>query len=548
MFADAVNHHMQGNSAEAKRLYQRVLAVAPRHAGSLHQMGMIAYEAGQLDAAIGLIAQAVAERPDEAWFLSNLGVVLQKRGRLDEAAELHRRAIALQPDNAEAHNNLGAVLHQQGLFPDAYACYRRALEIAPDYVDALTNLGAALKAGKKYEDALACQRRAVELRPDYAEAHNNLGNALKELGRFEEAAASYERALALQPDSVITLTNQGIVLRELGRLDEEYACYAKAMTRAPDFPEAHWNHAFALMADGDFIRGWAEYEWRWRRTGARTPVEVWPHLALPFWAGDAGNGRTILLWSEQGLGDCIQFARYAPLVQELGWRVILEVPDSQKSLLDIFPGITVLGEGEDLPPVDMQCPLLSLPRLLGTTVETVPAAVPYLHPDPGLAAGWANRLAPYSGFRVGVVWRGNPLHHRDRQRSMAPRWFSSCLDLPGLDVISLQVGAQPDEIAALGDGGRLLDASPHLFSYAESAALIANLDLVVSVDTSVAHLAGALGKPVWALLDSNAEWRWMRHREDTPWYPTMRLFRQTTIGDWSAVMQSVRTELLKLIP
>ena len=547
-FAEAVGHHQAGRLAEAERRYRAVLAKSPRHAGSLHQLGMIAYQAGRKDIAIGLIAQAIAEQPDEAWFLSNLGVILQRQGRLDEAAELHRRAIALQPDNAEAHNNLGTVLHEQGLLLDAHDCYRRALELAPDYVDALTNLGAVLKAGKKYEDALTLQRRAVEIHPDYAEAHNNLGNALKELGRFEDAAASYERALELQPDSVITLTNRGIVLRELGRLDEEYACYAKAMALAPDYPEAHWNHAFALMADGDFVRGWAEYEWRWRRTGARSPEEVWPPLALPFWSGDTGEGRTILLWSEQGLGDCLQFVRYAPLVQALGWRVILHVPDSQKELLDAFPGITVLGESEAPPKVEVQCPLMSLPRLMGSTVGTVPAATPYLRPDPILAARWQDRLAEMKGRKLGVVWRGNPLHHRDRQRSMEPRWLAACLDLPGVAVISLQPGAHADELAALNCQGRLLDAGPDLTSFAETAALMARLDMVISVDSSAAHLAGALGLPVWTLLDSNAEWRWMRHRADSPWYPTMRLFRQTSPGDWETVMRNVRAELLNLIP
>ena len=527
-------------------MYRAVLAQSPRHAGSLHQLGMIAYEAGQLDIAIGLIAQAIALRPDEAWFLSNLGVILQKQGRLDEAANLHRRAIALQPDNAEAHNNLGTVLHEQGLFLDAHGCYRRALELAPDYVDALTNLGAVLKAGKKFDAALSLQKRAVELHPDYAEAHNNLGNALKELGRFEEAAAAYERALELQPDSVIALTNRGIVLRELGRLDEEYACYAKAVDLAPDYPEAHWNLAFALMADGDFAKGWAEYEWRWRRTGARSPEEVWPPLALPFWTGDKGQGRTILLWSEQGLGDCLQFVRYAPLVQDLGWRVILHVPDSQQELLDVFPGITVLSESEAPPRVDAQCPLMSLPRLLGTTLATVPAAIPYLRPNPVLAARWKERLAAISGLKLGLVWRGNPLHHRDRQRSMDPRWLSFGLDLPGVTAISLQPGAHANELAALNCGERLLDAGPDLTSYAETAALMAQLDLVISVDSSAAHLAGALGLPVWTLLDSNAEWRWMRHREDTPWYPSMRLFRQTAPGDWQAVMQRIRAELMRI--
>ncbi len=540
-FGEAIRHHRDGRPDEADRLYRQILARDPRHAESLHQRGMIALQAGRLDLAAERIAKAVALSPDDPWYLTNLGAVLHKLGRLDDAIACHCRAIELKPAYADAHNNLGAVLLHQWRFDEAQACFDRALEINPGYAEAHTNLGNALREKRRLDEAVACQRRAIELAPGYAEAHNSLGSALQDLGRLDEAVACYHRALALKPGCVEAHTNLGTAMNELGRLDEAFACYRRAIALGPDYPEVHWQYAYALLSDGQFRQGWEEYHWRWRRTTG--PQPVLPDYSQPMWAGEPADGRTMLLWSEQGFGDRLHFVRYVPDVVRLGWRVILVTSRPMKRLFAAIAGITLIEEGEAPPAFDVHCPLLSLPRAFGTTLDTIPAPIPYLHPAPELVARWRDRLSALPGLKVGVVWRGNPQHNRDRQRSMNSGLFARFLDLPGLAVVSLQLDGRAEELAALGGGEAVLNAGPELGDYADTAALVANLDLVIAVDTSVCHLAGALGIPTWTLVDFAAEWRWLRNRDDSPWYPTMRLFRQPTPGDWPAVVERVRAEL-----
>jgi len=544
LFAAGLLHHEAGRLDEAERLYRRILSQNPDHADSLHQLGIIATQSGRLDVAAALIAQAVALNPGEAWFLSNLGAILQRQKRLDEALDCHRRALALQPDYPAAHNNLGAVLLQQWRLEEAETCFRRAVALRPDYAEAHSNLGNTLREQRRTEEAIICQCRAVALSPDSAEAHNSLGAALQDLGRLDEALACYQRALSLKPDCVEGHTNLGTALKELGRLDEAYACYHRALSLDPHYPEVHWQYAYALLWDGRLRDGWEEYEWRWLRTVGQPKIH--PDYAQPLWSGEATTSGTILLWSEQGFGDAIQFVRYAPAVARLGWRVILQTSRPLHRLFESIPGLAVVPEGAILPPFDVHCPLLSLPRAFATTVETIPAPIPYLHPRPELVADWRERLAGCRGRKVGLVWRGNPQHNRDRHRSMDPRWFSHFLDLPGLDGISLQPDGRAEELAALGGAEGVLDAGPGLGDYADTAALVANLDLVISVDSSVCHLAGALGVPIWTLVDFASEWRWLRGRDDSPWYPTMRLFRQPRTGDWHSVVEAVKAALLGL--
>ncbi len=412
----------------------------------------------------------------------------------------------MQPAYPEAHFNLGNALAALGRRDEALAAYREAVRLRPDYAEALGNLGLALTEARRPGEAAVLLRQAARLRPGLAEAHNNLGLALTALGRFAEAEAAFEQALRLRP--------------------------GEAATR--------WNLSLALLQAGDYGRDWAEYEARWLRPGCGPRP-----FAAPPWDGAPLEGRTVLLWCEQGLGDAIQFVRYAPLVRNRGGRVALECPGPLAALLRGAAGVdAVVAEGGPRPPFDVQAPLLSLPRLLGTTLTTVPAAVPYLAPDAALVGEWRRRLEGLPGFRVGVCWQGNPYHPWDHHRSVPLGHFAPLAGVPGVRLVALQKEFGREQAATLGgrfavaDFGEELGRPPACFL--DTASLVACLDLVVTADTAVAHLAGALGRPVWVVLPASfVDWRWLRDRDDSPWYPTTRLFRQEKLGDWGPVFARV---------
>ncbi len=466
--------------------------------------------------------------------LIETGNRLFAQGRLDEAAAVYERVLRSHPDLGGAHSNLGNVRMMQGRLDEAIQCYRRAVALAPGFAGAHSNLGAALQRQGFLDEAAACHRRALALMPTHPQAHNNLGNVRHEQGRPDEAAAHYQDALALNPDFAEAHNNLGLARKEMGRLDEAVTCYRRALALRPDYAEAHYNLAAALLHAGAFEEGWREHEWRWR-TPQMVPAKRGFHQ--PQWRGEAGGGRTVLLHAEQGLGDTLQFCRYAPLAAARGWRVVMEV---QKPLVRLLGGLAgvdrVIARGEALPPFDVHCPMLSLPLAFGTTVTTIPADVPYLNvPNaPGGAEGMV---------RIGVVWAGNPrpllpmAAATDRRRSMPPEALAPLFDLPGVSFISLQKDHPTPAGFPLADG--LADA----IDFADTAAVIAGLDLVVSVDTAVAHLAGAMGKPVWLLDRFDPCWRWLRGRDDSPWYPTARIFRQARPGDWDGVILAVRAAL-----
>jgi Tfp pilus assembly protein PilF len=509
-FAIAIEHHQAGRLEEAEHLYRQILAIDPRHAGSLNMIGMINLHLGRHDLALDLISKAIAVNPTDAMYHNNRGIVLRRQGRLDEASACYRCALDLSPNYPEAHNNLGNTLMQQGRLNEAVARYRRALDLRPDYPEAHNNLGAALKQQARPDKAEEHLRRALDLRPDYPEAHNNLGAALRQQGRIQEAIICYRRAVHL----------------------------------APDYAEAHNNLAAALLAQGALTEGWKEYEWRWKTpsmiAGARDFVQ-------PQWHGEAAPGRTLLIHAEQGFGDTVQFCRYAPLAAQRALRVILEAPKPLVRLLRTSPEVEfVVPQGEQLPDFDLHCPMLSLPLALGTTLADIPGVTPYLHPDPSQVEAWRSRLAAMArpGQRIGLVWAGNPRLNlpahaaEDRRRSMAPDRLAPLFDLPGLEFFSLQKdGSPPPAHLPLHDFMQEMD------DFADTAALIAHLHLVISVDTAVAHLAAALGKPVWLLNRFDSDWRWMMGRRDSPWYPTMRLNRQPRPGDWEAVIAEVARDL-----
>ncbi len=501
--AEAVAAHRRGRLDVAEPIYRDILRQAPDHSDALHLLGLVAHQKGDQAEAIRLIGRALRLNPANAAYANSLGLALLAQGRADKAEEAFARALGLDPALAEAHNNLG---------------------------------NARMRSGNS-DGAIAAYQRAIAIRSDYAEAHANLAAALRKAGELAAARAAAERALAIRPDYVGALCTLGLIRHEQGEYEAALAVYDRAMALDPLHATARANRATLLLLLGRMEEGWREYEWRWRAQGFTTKAR---DFGRPGWDGSDLAGRTILIHAEQGLGSAIQFVRYVPLVAARGGRVILEC---QPPLARLFGSLVGRGaealvcKGEALPEFAVHAPLMSLPRLLGTTLATIPNHVPYLTVEEQMGTFWRERLAHLPEPRVGLVWAGNPNHANDRNRSLPARLLAPLLARPGLSFVDLQVGAAASERAQLPEGAL---ASPgELGDFADTAATVAALDLVISVDTAVAHLAGALAKPVWILLPFVGEWRWLEERPDTPWYPTMRLFRQQRPGDWEGVVDAV---------
>lgn len=454
------------------------------------------------------------------------------------------RALALNPADLAALNNLGNLLHARRRFPEAEATFRRALALEPRLAELHNNLGNVLQAVRNHGAAVAAYRQAIALRENFPEAHNNLGNVLKAQNQLAAAADSYRRALALNPRYAEAHTNLGNTLLALGRAPAALAAYRRSQQLQPAKGDAYFYESLALLLGGDLAVGFALYEQRWRSElkGARRS------FAQPLWLGRTPlAGQTLLLHAEQGLGDTLQFVRYAALAAAAGARVILEVQPPLKPLLAGSPGVSaVVAAGEPLPPFDLHCPLLSLPHAFATTLSTIPAPVPYLAAPAGQTAHWRERLGPPTGPRIGLVWSGNRQHLNDRNRSVPLAVFQAAIaSVPG-KFFSLQKEYRDADERAAATALGLVDLSAEITDLCDTAAIIGQLDLVISVDTAVAHLAGALGKPVWVLLPAAPDWRWLTGRTDSPWYPTLRLFRQEQPGDWSAPVQHVRAALAQM--
>jgi len=483
-------------------------------------------------------------RPDYADGLSNRGTVLYALKRFDEALASFDAALALRPDYAEALSNRGAILQELGRFDDALASYDRALALTPNYVEALSNRSNTLRALNRFEEALASCDRALALRPDYAEGLSNRGNALRGLNRFEEALASYDRALAVRPDYAEALSNRGTTLQDLRRFDAALMDFAAAVRLRPDYAGAHVNEALCRLLTGDFARGWDGYEWRWELDYTAADRR---NFTQPMWVGgDEIAGKTILLHAEQGLGDTIQFCRYVPMVAERAGRVILE---AQKQLCDLMgslpAAVQIMPRNDPLPRFDLHCPLLSLPRAFRTRLETIPAATPYLRASSQAVMAWKERLVSTRRPKIGLAWSGNPANKNDHNRSITLNSLLPMLDCDAT-FVSLQWAVRGADIDALKERTDLLHFGDELKDLSETAALISNLDLVISVDTVFAHLAGALAVPVWILLPYAPDWRWLVDRDDSPWYPTARLFRQDDTCTWGNVVKRIQAALRAL--
>ena len=473
------------------------------------------------------------------------GTALAQQGRLDEAARLFEQAIARQPGQAEAHYNLGIAHRRRGRMDDAVRCWRRAAELKPDFAPARVNLGGALLELNDPRGAEAEFRQVLKTEPDSVPALINLGNALRDQGRAEEAVDAYRRADALKPDVATTYNNLGLALRDLGRLDESEAAYRRALQLDPTYATARKDFGILLLLTGRFAEGWREYGWRWK-----TRWHPRRKLPCPAWRGEDIAGKTILLYSEQGLGDTIMFCRLAEAVTARGARVVLEAQPPLCRLLDGLEGAErVLPRAEPASPADVEAPLMDLPGILGLDATNIPARVPYLKPEPARAQRWKEWLAARPGFNIGIVWQGNSASNAELGRSPPLAAFRPLAEIPGVRLIALQKGAGTEQIAGLSGAMKIeippsdFDAEPDAFL--DSAALMQSLDLVVSADTAPAHLAGALGRKLWIALRKTPDWRWGLDRADTPWYPTARLFRQETMGDWDTVFRRMTETLAR---
>jgi tetratricopeptide (TPR) repeat protein len=524
---------------EALASCDRAVAARPDYAQARANRGDLLYGLARFEEALASYDRAVAIQPDLADAHANRANVLHALERYDEAMASHDRALALRPDLAEAHTNRGSTLHELKWFDEALASHDRALALRPDYVEAHYNRGNALHKLKRFGEALASYDRALALWPDYVEALANRGVALHGLKRFEDALASYGRAFAVRPDYAQAFVDQGDTLCELRRFDEALASYDRAIALRPDYVEAHCHEGMCRMLLGDFERGWQKLEWGWVAVRRRAATRNFPQPRLH--GSHELKGKTVLIHAEQGFGDVIQFCRYAPHIADRGARVIFEVYETLRELMDTLPGVTqIVTGGEPLPDFDMHCPLLSLPLALGAA--TMPSQTPYLRASPQAVMDWNARLGPRHRPRIGLAWSGRPLHDNDHNRSMKLGSFLPPLAGFNATYVSLLKDVRADDAPVL-QASDVLDFSKELKSYADTAALVANLDLVISVDTSVAHLAGALAKPVWILLPFMPDWRWQLDRDDSPWYPTARLFRQDETRRWDSVMARVQAAL-----
>lgn len=605
-FREASAMHEQGNLADAERAYGEVLRQQPNHIDAMLRLGVIAAQSGRAERAVEFFRKAIKLNPKIPAIHRNLGLALFELGRFKEALASFDRAIGLKPDYVECYNSRGLALQELKRPVDGLAAFDRAIALKPDFAEAYFNRGLALQGLQRPAEALAAYEKASELKPGFSEAyysrgrlledlgrpadalasydrvialnssfaevHTHRGNILQEMRQLREALASHDRAIALAPnlaeaynnrsialiylmrpaealascDKAISLkpsfpeayNNRGYILQDLQRFDEAMAAYDKAIALRPDYVEARNNRALLLLLMGRFAEGWCEHEWRKKRRDG--PVAT-NYYSRPLWLGDQNIERkSIFIWWEQGFGDTIQFCRYAKLLELRGAKVIMSVPQPLLTLLkSISPTIEVIDH--DATDFDFHCPLMSLPLAFGTSLDTIPSAPQYLTADEKLRAEWGARLPPKTRPKIGVVWSGS-MTHKLYNRPMPLESFLALIN-PDADWICLQKEISDEDVALLQQDGRVTLFGNDLRDFSDTAAIIDLLDLVITIDTSVAHLAGAMGKPVWVLLPYSGDWRWLLGRSDSPWYPSARLFRQHEIGNWGKVIEEVGSAL-----
>ena len=576
---------------ESLASFDCAIALQPNYADAYSNKGNTLIELGKFTEALDAFNKAISLRPDYADAYNNRGNALRELKKFDDAVDSFNKAISLRPDYADAYNNLSIIFHESKKFHQAIECANEAIKLNPAFADAYVCRGLAHHKLNQFDIALENFNLAIQLDPHNFSGHSNRGLALTKLNHFDEALASCNRAIELKPDYAEAYGNRGAVLCELHHFDEALASCNRAVELKPDFPEAYlckgyvlsisfrkysegldnfnkaielkdqytdayWDKSLLKLLLGDYEEGWQLYEYRWKTDSQKSSARTYPQ---PLWLGNESLvNKTILIWSEQGLGDTIQFCRYIKMVSNLGAKVIFEVQEPLLESLSTLEGVSeMIPMGANTSRFDFHCPLLSLPLAFKTTSETIPNRIPYLSPDPNKVAYWRQKLGEKSNLRVGLVWSGGfrpdqPEVWSVNKRRNIPLIKLKSLNLPNIDFYSLQKGVEAEEeLATLQSSGwngpNIIDFTKELNDYSDTAALIANLDLVISVDTSVVHMTGAIGKPIWILNRFDTDWRWFVDRSDSPWYPTATIFNQPSFGDWDAVVEDVRSKLMELV-
>jgi len=544
---EAVALHQQGRLREAEKLCARVLKAAPEHFDALHLYGLTKAQSGQMGEAYRLLSAALKLNPRAADAWLNLANVLHALKRDAEALDCLDKALVLRPGDITALENRGNALIALGRAQEALTCYDAVLARNPRHAAALINRGNARASLGGAEAALADFDAALALMPGHPLALYNRGNALLDLGRYPQAVAAYDAALAAAPSHAQAHNNRGRALQALNRHAEALASFDQALALQKDYADAHFNRALSLLTLGDLARGFAQYEWRWKRSGMRDPRRGY---GKPLWLGEFPLARkTILLTAEQGLGDTIQFARYAPLVAKNGARVVLEVQRELKDLVARVDGVASChARGEPLPPFDVHCPLGSLPLALRIEPASGPADIPYLRADGARLDKWRPRIEALPGKRVALAWAGNVQHPNDRNRSIDLKLLEPLFALEGLSFVSVQRELRGNDAELLARHANVTHLGSELADMADTAAILTLADLTLAVDTAVAHLAGSLGRPLWVMLAFAPDWRWTLpgDGDKSPWYPQAQLFRQPALGDWPSVVATLRAELAPL--
>ncbi|MEY4177181.1 MAG: hypothetical protein RLY70_755 [Planctomycetota bacterium] len=541
--------HQRNRDVEAVAMYERAAALDPQRPEVHLNWGTSLRSLGCWDEAVARFREAIRLRPDYDKAHFCLGMVHVHREQwVDALAEL-TLAVKYQPSNFEAHDERAKVLLRFNRVEEAIAAHREALRIRPNFVNAMVNLGVLLSDQRRFEEARTLVEKARELRPDIPEVHNNLGTIYKSLGHLKEAESCFLKALQLRPKYANAHYNLGNVFLEWARWDDAEASFERALAVAPHYAEPRFERGVVRLTRGQFAAGWDDYEYRWEMRNGRKTKRTFD---IPAWNGEPLAGRRLLIYTEQGFGDTFQFLRYADQVKRLGAAyVAVECQPKLLPLLRTLPGVDQwVPRGEPLPNCDLQVAMMSLPRLCGTRLDSIPASVPYLTASPKLLNAWRERLSRWPGFRIGIAWQGSPTNLRDLGRSIPLRFFEPLARVPGVRLISLQRGTGVEQLAELN--GRFPvetlgdDVDAAAGGFMDTAAIVKTLDLVVSSDTSLVHLCGALGANVWVALSYAPEWRWLIDREDSPWYPTMRLKRQRTLGDWDELFKRIAAEVAPL--
>ena len=510
---EAIALHQHGQFGQAEEIYRQLLEIDPRKADALHLLGMIAHQTGHYQGAVDLIGDAIAVNPNVSSFHSNRGLALQELKQLDAAVASYDKAIAYKLEFAKAYYNRGNALNEL----------------------------------KQLNAAVASYDKAIALKPDFAEAYSNRGIALKELKQLDAAIASYDKAIALKPDYAEAYYNRGTALQELKQLDAAVASCDKAIVLAPDFAEAYWNKSMLLLLTREFVKGFNLYEWRWDE---KNTMKWKRNFSQPLWLGEESlSDKTILIHAEQGLGDTIQFCRYIKMVSDLDAKVIFEVQKPLVRLLKDLPGVsTLIAKGDPLPEFDFHCPLLSLPLAFKTDLNSIPSARSYLEAEVARIAYWKDRIKG-DGLKIGIAWQGSKGTTVDIGRSFELKLFEKIATQPNVHLISLQKEYGSDQLNDMPPGMLVMDLGEELDNdgaFLDSSAVMMNLDLVITSDTAMAHLAGALGIKTWVVLKYVPDWRWMLDRQDSPWYPSLKLYRQEKMDDWSTVFDQMQMDIISI--